>query len=216
MATIAHRNIPSAQAHEPKGIESAVNKTLYIANGSGSGAWSKIGPQSLSGVASNGVSGQFVGVDGAGNFTLAAAPSGNVYFYNTSTPYTLTYPSAFTKAAPTTTAGGSPKLVTEGTNARLTYTGTEATILDVVFALSIDQASGASRDIQAAIYKNGSVVNGSHAIITTQSGEKHQLTCHAKVSVVTNDYVEVYLKNDGASGDVRIYTFSLYATTAGA
>ena len=216
MATIAHKNIPSAQAHEPKGIESAVNKSLYVANGSGSGAWSKIGPQSLSGVSSDGVLGQFVGVDGAGNFTLASAPSGNVYFYNVASPYVLTYPSVFTKAAPTTTAGGSPKLVTEGTNARLTYTGATSTILDVVFTISLDQASGASRDIQAAIYKNGAVINGSHGIITTQSGEKHQVSCHAKVSVTTNDYVEVFLKNDGASGDVRLYAYSLYVTTAGA
>jgi len=216
MATIAHKNIPSAQAHEPKGIESAVNKTLYIANGSGSGAWSKIGPQSLSGVASNGVSGQFVAVDGAGNFVLASAPSGSVYFYNTATPYTLTYPSAFTKAAPTTTGSGTPTLITEATTARLTYTGTAATSLDVAFSVSLDQASGGARDIQAAIFKNGTVVPGSHGIITTTSGEKHIIACHADVAVVQNDYIEVYLKNDGASGDVRVYSFSLSATTSGA
>jgi hypothetical protein len=216
MPSINHKNIPSAQAHEPKGIESAVNKTLYVANGSGGGAWSKAGPQSLSGVATNGVAGQFVAVDGAGNFVLASAPSGNIYFYNVASPYTLTYPSAFTKAAPTTTAGGSPVLMTEGTNARLTYTGTSATTLDIAYSISLDQASGSARDIQAAVYKNGTLVNGTHSIITTTSGEKHLVASHAKVSVVTNDYVEIYLQNNGASGDIRIYSFGLYVTTAGA
>jgi hypothetical protein len=106
--------------------------------------------------------------------------------------------------------------MTEGSNARLTYTGTASAVLDVVFNVSIDQASGSSRDIEVAIYKNGSLVNGSNAIVTTSSGEKHNLACHADVSVVTNDYLEVYVKNGGASGDVRIYTYSLFATTAGA
>lgn len=75
MATIAHKNIPSAQAHEPKGIESAVNKSLYVANGSGSGAWSKIGPQSLLGISTNGTVNQPVVVDGAGNFSLLTSSS---------------------------------------------------------------------------------------------------------------------------------------------
>ena len=216
MATIAHKNIPSAQAHEPKGVESAVNKSLYVANGSGSGTWSKIGPQSLSNISTNGVAGQFVAVDGAGNFVLASAPSGSIYFYNVSTPYTLTYPSVFTKAAPTTIASGSPTLITEGTNARLTYTGASTTSLDVAYVISFDQAAGASRDIQAAIYKNGTVVPGSHGITTASSGQKHQLICHADVSVALNDYIEIYMKNDGVSGDVRIYAFTMQVTTAGA
>lgn len=216
MATIAHKNIPSAQSHEPKGIESAVNKAIYVANGSGSGSWVKISPQSLSGIATNGVAGQFVAVDGTGNFVLASAPSGSIYFYNVSTPYTLTYPSAFTKAAPTTTGSGSPTLITEGTNARLTYTGASTTSLDVAYVISFDQAAGADRDIQAAIYKNGTVVPGSQAIVTASSGQKHQLICHADVSVSLNDYIEIYMKNDGASGDVRVYAFTMQVTTAGA
>lgn len=215
MATIAHKNIPSAQSHEPKGIESAVNKTLYVANGSGSGTWSKIGPQSLSNISTNGVTGQFVAVDGAGNFVLASAPSGGIYFYNVSTPYVLTFPSSFTKAAPTTVAVGSPTLVTEGTNARLTYTGTTSVSLTINATLSVDQATGSSRDIQVAIYKNGAVVNGSHAIVTVTSGDKHMLCCQADVNAVQNDYFEVYIKNDGASGDVRVYTFNLHVSTAG-
>jgi hypothetical protein len=213
---IQHSAIPDGQRHEPKGVSTATANQVYVANGSASGSWAKISPQTLSGVSTNGTAGQFVAVTGTGNFVLASAPSGSIYFYNISTPYTLTYPSTFTKAAPTTTASGTSVLITEGTNARLTYTGTSSTTLDVVFTISLDQASGASRDVEAAIYKNGTVVNGSHAIITATSGEKHSITCHADVVVATNDYLEVFLRNAGASGDIRIYTFSLFATTAGA
>ncbi len=216
MPHIQHSAIPDGQRHEPKGVSTATANQVYVANGSASGSWAKISPQTLSGVSTNGTAGQFVAVTGTGNFVLASAPSGSIYFYNISTPYTLTYPSTFTKAAPTTTASGTSVLITEGTNARLTYTGTSSTTLDVVFTISLDQASGASRDVEAAIYKNGTVVNGSHAIITATSGEKHSITCHADVVVATNDYLEVFLRNAGASGDIRIYTFSLFATTAGA
>lgn len=217
MPQIQHSAIPDGQRHEPRGISTATDKQVYVANGSASGAWSKIGPQSLAGVSTNGSAGQFIAVDGTGNFVLATAAHGSIYFYNIGTPYILTYPSTFTKAAPTTIASAaSAILITEGTNARLTYTGTASTTLDVVFNLSLDQASGSSRDIEAAIYKNGSLVNGSNSIITTTSGEKHNISCHADVVVATNDYIEVYLKNGGASGDIRIYTYSLFATTAGA
>lgn len=39
---IQHKDIPDAQLHEPKGALSAANKSLYFANGSGSGAWRKV------------------------------------------------------------------------------------------------------------------------------------------------------------------------------
>lgn len=42
MATIQHKDIPDAQLHEPKGILSATNKQVYIANGSGAGLWRKV------------------------------------------------------------------------------------------------------------------------------------------------------------------------------
>lgn len=37
-----HKDILDANLHEPKGVVSALNKTVYKANGSGSGAWSRM------------------------------------------------------------------------------------------------------------------------------------------------------------------------------
>lgn len=40
--SIQHRDIPEAQLHEPKGVSTAANKTVYKANGAGSGVWSRL------------------------------------------------------------------------------------------------------------------------------------------------------------------------------
>jgi hypothetical protein len=42
MATIQHASIPDTDLHEPKGIVSAANKSIYVADGIGSGAWKQI------------------------------------------------------------------------------------------------------------------------------------------------------------------------------
>lgn len=42
MTQIQHRDIPNSQLHEPKDITTALNRQLYFANGSGSGAWRKL------------------------------------------------------------------------------------------------------------------------------------------------------------------------------
>lgn len=39
---IEHKDIPDAQRHEPKGISSATNKQVYLADGGGSGNWSRM------------------------------------------------------------------------------------------------------------------------------------------------------------------------------
>lgn len=42
MATIQHKDIPDANLHEPKGVSTAANKSVYKANGAGSGSWNKL------------------------------------------------------------------------------------------------------------------------------------------------------------------------------
>lgn len=37
-----HSAIPDGKRHEPKGISTAANKTVYLSNGAGSGSWSRI------------------------------------------------------------------------------------------------------------------------------------------------------------------------------
>lgn len=39
---VLHSALTGAELHEPKGVAAASNHTVYVANGAGSGAWSKI------------------------------------------------------------------------------------------------------------------------------------------------------------------------------
>mgnify|MGYP003337978673 FL=1 len=213
--TIQHKLITDPDIHEPKGVASATINKVYVSSGAGSGTWQKLSPPQLSGIATNGASGQFIGVDGSGGFVFYGSPHGQVHFYNIASPYTLTYPAVFTKLAPTTTAGGIPSDFTEATTCRLTYTGTDTVPISINYQVSFDQSTGGARDIEFAIYKNGSAANG-NSVLTTTSGNKNVVAGVHTLQMVTGDYVELWAKNDGASGDIKVYALQLSAIFAGA
>lgn len=215
MPSVQHSAITDPNVHEPKGVAAATVNKVYVSSGTGSGTWQKISPPQFAGITSNGQAGDTVTVDGSGNFVLTGTPHGQVHFYNLASPYTLTYPSSFTKLAPTTTAGAIPSNFTESTTARLTYTGTDSVPMSISYSVSLDQTSGASRDLVIAIYKNGSVSNG-HSVVTTTTGEKHNMSGVHTVTMATNDYVELYILNNGGSGNIRLYAMQLDAIFAGA
>ena len=50
MANVEHNALTGASLHEPKGVAAATADTVYVADGAGSGSWTTIGPDSLSGV----------------------------------------------------------------------------------------------------------------------------------------------------------------------
>ena len=147
---------------------------------------------------------------GAGTATFGFAnPSGAISFINYAAPYVLAYPAAYTKLAPVTSAGTIPIEVTEGNNARLTYTGTATTKFKALCNLSFSQASSAARDISIALHKNGVIVGGSEVFIDTTSAIITQVTSMFDVSLATNDYIECFALNRGASGDISFYSFVL-------
>lgn len=214
--TIYHRNLTGDDIHEPKSIASASSNEVYAATGGGSGAWKKVDTVMLSGVSSTGSAGDLVLTNGTGGFTLSSTAHGNIYFYNISSPYTLAVTGTnFQKINATTQAVGSSQLITEGSDSKLTYTGTIPVDLDLVFNASISQISGSNRDLEFAFYRNGVAVPGSNVIITAKNNEKHMISCHADVAVAPNDYFEVYAKNHSGTGDISMYTLSIAATTAG-
>lgn len=203
--TIEHSDIVDPYVHEPKGISTASEGEIYIADGLGSGAWSPNVP--IGGDAA--LAGQYFVSNGTGGGSWVKDPYGFIYFENIISPYSLTYPATFTKIAPTTIAPGVSYLVTEGTDSKLTYLGS-GEIMDILCNLSVDQTSGSDRDLQFSIYKNGVHIPGSSAIITTASASKRFISLSAAALLETNDYIECYVKNNGASGDVRVYTFTLF------
>jgi hypothetical protein len=213
--TIQHKLITDPDIHEPKGVAASTANKVYVADGAGSGTWKKLSPPQLSGLTTNGTAGDTITVDGSGNFVFAGAPHGAVNFYNLASPYTLTYPSTFTKLAPTTTAGGVPAQFTEATTARLTYTGTDTVPVSVTYSVSLDQTAGANRDIVVAVAKNGTVVNG-YSVLTVQSSQIHNTAGTATINLATNDYVEIFAINTGATGNIRVYSLEINAIFAGA
>lgn len=156
--------------------------------------------------------GQLPFFDGAGGQVNAYSnPHGMCYFVDSTlaAPYVLTYPAAYTKLAPTTIAGGIGLEVTEGVNARVTYTGTYATKARVVCNITLGHAAGTDRDIGLKIYKNGGAIASSETFTTTTSGSKHLITTITDISLAQNDYLECYAKNFGVSGDINVYAFVL-------
>lgn len=213
MAIVQHSTLTGTNLHESKGVSTATSKTVYIANGIGSGVWAKLSPQSLTNLSTNGAVGQIVTVDGAGGFTLVSGAHGQTDFFN-ATPYSLAVVAGTpVKLAPTTIAGGVPQNITEGTNARLTYTGADTLKITVLYSLSVDQASGTNKDITLSVYKNG-VLSNAQMICSTRSGEKSVISGATTVNAATNDYFEIYA-DVSANATVRVYAYQLNSLFAG-
>lgn len=176
-----HSSLTGTNLHNCKGVDSAVNGQTVIFDGSGSQQPKHINPR------------------------------GACYFNNIASPYSVTYPSTYTKIAPTTTVAGLGIEFTEGTNGRLTYVGVDTMDVLVTANISLSQAIGATRDIRAAIFQNGAIVAPSEVIQTMLTGNKRIFSLQTFLSLSTNGYVEVFVKNDGASGDVAIRSFYLSA-----
>jgi len=213
--TIQHRNIPNADLHEPKGVSLATSNTVYVANGSGSGTWVKTPTQALAGISTNGSAGQLVTVNGSGAFVLASAPHGHIYFFDSTTPVTITAPTTPTKVLVTTAGTGTSTDISETTTARLTYTGTLTTDLCISYIVSLDHVAGANRTITTGLYKNGTLLAGSQTLTTASSNNINSLTGIINNTASTNDYYEVFVTISGGSNDVRIYALQLNAILAG-
>lgn len=176
---VQHSAITDPDIHEPKGAAAATTGQVYAADGVGSGDWVIIDAR------------------------------GSVSFSNISTPLTITFPSSYTKVNPVTTASGFSREVTESASSRLTYTGTDTKPLTISAHLYLSQATGSNRDIRAAIYKNAAVVAASEVIITTVTASKYLIVVSADILATTNDYFEVYVRNEGVSGDLTLYSYKL-------
>ncbi len=181
MAVVQHKNIADADLHQIKGAAAATVGQAPLATGVGTAVFGNISPRGAS------------------------------YFIDLASPYTLAWPDNYTKLGPTTTSTGTNLEYTVSTTGRLTYTGTRTLATRILANLSVAQASGANRELEFAIYKNGSLLTGSTVVITTVTAVKEQVCLMAEVNLATNDYVEVFVTNNGADGSVLVYSYYLTA-----
>jgi hypothetical protein len=89
---------------------------------------------------------------------------------------------------------------TGSTNGRLTHTG--ATSRHVVNAIvTLDVSSGSNHKISAYIAKNGTIVSVKMTD-TISSGAPRSIATFANLSLATNDYVEIFVRNESTTDSV--------------
>lgn len=90
--TIQHRLIPDAELHEPKGVASATNHQVYVANGVGSGTWKRIDSTDLAGLTGDaGSTNKTLRTNGANGFVLKSDEIyGNMVITNNTNAFNLT------------------------------------------------------------------------------------------------------------------------------
>lgn len=152
----------------------------------------------LSGIQSNDNKARFEGCRGINN-------SGNVaqYYMQGNTTATVTSSiSTFFKVQGITTAGSYvEKFDVTTTSNKAIYTGSLTGFYKVVVMTSC--TSGNNKELEIAIYKNGSILTPSRSKSTTSgSGRAENISSQDIVELETNDYIEVYLANNTGTSNV--------------
>ena len=170
--TIQHSTITGADLHEPKGVATAANNTVYVANGSASGTWTPLS-RNL---------GAYTGFDSTTPAYTHSTTTSDTVLNNT---FTATENNGFT--------------ILTSPNTRIRYDGTENISAYVLISLSTEQASGSNKEVEWALYKNGSAITGARSLRTLSTSNWGSITLSAFSQLSTNDYLEIFTKADGAA-----------------
>lgn len=171
MVNVNHSTLTDPYLHEPKGASTATSGSIYIADGVGSGNWSKAHAH----------------INGYIPFD-SVTPA---YQHSVTTSFTVLNPTFSTTLADGFTGSGTP-------NARLIYTGVDDITASCTFVCNFKNASGTSHSIEFVFYKNGVLMNGGHIIVTANSGEWKSATLADMTTLSTDDYIEIFVKGDVA------------------
>lgn len=171
MPNVQHSSLTGSDLHEPKGVATASAGKVYIALGTGTGHW-----------------------DYYNSFV-----NGYIAFDAVTPAATHSVTTSFTVFNPTFSLSLNRDWVGESSpNARLKYTGVDNTVANCQITMSVQQASGSSKDLEVIFRKNGTSLNGGHAIATVASGAWQTVTLTDFGTFSTNDYLEVFLKGSAA------------------
>ena len=171
MANVNHSTLTDPYLHEPKGVSSASSGQVYIANGTGSGVWTK----------------SHAHIHGYIDFD-AVTPA---YTHSVTTGWTILNPTFSTNLVDGFTGTTTP-------NARLVYTGTEDSLAFLNFVFNFRQASGTNKDLEVLFYRNGLPIDGGHIIVTASSGVWKSASLFDGEVLSTNDYIEIAVKGDSS------------------
>lgn len=171
MANVNHSTLTDPYLHEPKGVAAATTGQVYVANGSGSGNW--------------------INNHNYINGYLPFDSSTPAYQHSVTTSFTVLDPTFSVAVSSGWSGAASP-------NARLIYTASEDIVASLKFTISIKNDSGTNRDLELAFYKNGTIMNNGHIVITAASGEWRDANLTAYEAFETNDYIEVFVKGSAS------------------
>lgn len=166
---IEHASIADGDRHEPKGISTAVSGTVYVANGSATGTWMPADSHIAA----------YVEFD-------STTPA---YSHSTTTSDTPINP-VFSVASSKNFSGATSP------NARLVYTGTNVVYGLVTFFASMQNADSQTREVELALYKNGTELGGTRVIRTISPSTWGVVAFTTIVQLSTDDYLEIYIKGD--------------------
>ena len=184
MVDINHNNLTGADLHEPKGAATAPAGSVYVADAGTSGVWTPV----------HAYVGAYVAFD-------ATTPA---YSHTTGLAETTINPT-FVIGTSNGFSGGSP--------AKLIYDGTFPIKANLSLVLSVKNASGTSRDVEWAFFKNGVELSGTRVIRSISSSTWGSIAMSGFTSMVTTDYIDVRTK---ASADAtNIHYASAYFTIMG-
>jgi len=171
MANVTHSSLTGSDLHEPKGVASASAGKVYISLGTGTGHW-----------------------DHYNNFV-----NGYIAFDSVTPAATHSVTTGFTVFNPTFSISLNRDWIGESSpNARLKYTGADASEVNCQLTMSVQQSSGSNKDLEVIFRKNGTGLNGGHAIATVASGTWQTVTLTDFGTFSTNDYLEVFFKGSAA------------------
>jgi len=176
MANVEHSSLTGSALHEPKGTATAASGSAYIANGLGSGTWQPI------------------------HRHLSAATS-----FNHSSPYAYSLDTDIAEKflSPSISASiVSGFTVVTSPNLRFQYN--DATNLTALLnvTMSSSQSTGSSKNVEWALFKNGTEIVGSRAIRTISSGSWGSISVTGLTALAQNDYIEIKTKASADNVDV--------------
>jgi hypothetical protein len=171
MANVNHSSLTDPYLHEPKGVSSAGQGQVYVADGAGSGDW----------VEKTRFIGAYIGFD-------ATTPA---YQHSVTTSDTILNPTFSVAALNGFTGETSP-------NARLKYTGSEYIDAQIVFTISSKNGGSVTHNAEFALFRNGTELGGSRTIRTISAGTWGSVSVFGFTQFATNDYLEVKVKGDAA------------------
>lgn len=147
--------------------------------------------------------------NGAGSGTWKLLSHASCSYSNIGTGTTYTTPTIYTLINPTTTGDSAPIGFSHNSAGRLTYTGTASVDVTVTAYVTFKHSTGAGTDCYFALHKNGTLVTNGANVLTADSANYKSIPIVAHLSVVTNDYLELYCKT--ASGNIVVHSFVITA-----